>query len=89
MATLDSHDVYLAVIRQFGYNLATFWVTYTGADSLMVFMCLGDLLKIALGPFGLATFLTIVSKLFTLTNWEKLACFEYNRIRMQPQNRNG
>ena len=50
MATLASHDVYLAVIGQFGYNLATFWVTYTGADSLMVFMCLGDLLKIALGP---------------------------------------
>ena len=46
MATLASHDVYLAVIGQFGYNLATFWVTYTGADSLMVFMCLGDLLKL-------------------------------------------
>ena len=53
MATLASHDVYLAVIGQFGHNLATFWVTYTGANSLMVFMHLGDLLKIAVGPFVL------------------------------------
>ena len=53
MATLVSHDVYLAVIGRFGYNLVTFWVTYTGASSLMVFVYLGDLLKIALGPFVL------------------------------------
>ena len=53
MATLGSHDIYLAVIRQFVYNLATIWVTNTGAASPMVFMCLGDLLKIALGPFVL------------------------------------
>ena len=41
MATLASHDVYLAVIGQFGYNLATFWVTYAGADSLYSFHVLG------------------------------------------------
>ena len=55
MATLASHDVYLAVIGHFGYTLATFWVTYTGASSLMVFVYLGDLLKIALGPLVLVT----------------------------------
>ena len=69
MATLASYDVYLAVIGQFGYNLATFWVTYTGADSLMVFMCLGDLLKIALGPFVLVILCRDVNKLFMFTDW--------------------
>ena len=69
MATLVSHDVYLAVIGQFVSNLATFWVTYTGADSLMVFMCLGDLLKIALGPFVLVILCRNVNKLFMHADW--------------------
>ena len=75
MATLASHDVYLAVIGQFGYNLATFWVTYTGADSLMVFMCLGDLLKIALGPFVLVILSQNVNKLFMFTKTVKAGLF--------------
>ena len=77
MATLGSHDVYLAVIWQFGCNLATFRVTHTGADSLMVYMYLGDLLKIALGPLGLVILCRNVNRLFMFTNWSKLACFEY------------
>ena len=36
MATLDSVKFASYVIGQFGYDLATFWVTYTGADSPMV-----------------------------------------------------
>ena len=36
MATLDSVKFASYIIGQFGYDLATFWVTYTGADSLMV-----------------------------------------------------
>ena len=36
MATLASHDVYLAILGQLGYSLAIFWVTYIGAGSLMV-----------------------------------------------------
>ena len=75
MATLASYDVYLAVIGQFGYNLATFWVTYTGADSLMVFMCLGDLLKIALGPFVLVILSQNVNKLFMFTKTVKAGLF--------------
>jgi len=75
MATLASHDVYLAVIGQFGYNLATFWVTYTGADSLMVFMCLGDLLKIALGHFVLVILSQNVNKLFMFTKTVKAGLF--------------
>ena len=53
MATLDSVKFASYVIGQFGYDLATFWVTYTGAGSLMIFMHLGDLSKIALGPLVL------------------------------------
>ena len=53
MATLDSVKFASYVFGQFGYDLAAFWVTYTGADSLMVEMLLGDLLKIALGPLVL------------------------------------
>ena len=42
MATLASHDVYLAVIGQFGYNLATFWVTHTGVCGMMVLRRFGN-----------------------------------------------
>ena len=47
MATLASVKIASYVFGQFGYSLATFWVTDTGADSLMVYMYLGDLSKIA------------------------------------------
>ena len=36
MATLASVKSASYLFGQFGYNLAIFWVTYTGADSLMV-----------------------------------------------------
>ena len=53
MATLDGVKFAGYAFGQFGYDLAAFWVTYTGTDSLMVYMYLGDLLKIALGPLVL------------------------------------
>ena len=53
MATLVSVKIASYVFGQFGYSLATFWVTNTGANGLMVFMHLGDLFKIALGPLVL------------------------------------
>ena len=53
MATLGSVKSASYVFGQFGYSLATVRVTYIGAISLMVFIHLGDLLKIALGPLVL------------------------------------
>ena len=75
MATLDSVKFASDIIGQFGYDLATFWVTYTGVDSPMVYMYLGGLLKITLGPHGLVILRLKVNKLFMSTNCEKLACF--------------
>ena len=43
MATLDSVKFASYVFGQFGYVLAAFWVTYTGADSLMVLKLLGNI----------------------------------------------
>ena len=67
MATLASHDVYLAVIGQFGYNLATFWVTYTGADSLMVLRLFGNFLKQHFVPLFWLYYFRNVNRLFMFT----------------------
>ena len=42
MATLASVKFASYVFGQFGYDLATFWVTYTGADSPMVLRLFGN-----------------------------------------------
>ena len=79
IATLASVKVASYIFVQFGYNLATFWVTYTGANSLMVLNVLGQLLKTALGPIGFGYSVPNVNKLFVFTNGEKLTCFDCNK----------
>ena len=71
MATLD--NVYFAIyyFGQFGCDLATFWVTDTGTDSLMVLKYLGNLQKHYQVTLVLVTFNQNVNKLFMVTNWEK------------------
>ena len=84
MATLDSVKFASYVFGQFGYDLAAFWVTYTGADSLMVEMLLGNIVKQHFVPLFWLYYLRNVNRLFMFTHWSKMACFEYRGIKVLP-----